>query len=284
MQNIKLVSLNTAANRFAGIDSFFEKMKGKVDIFCLQEVLSTFQNPNYPKTLHRTEPFYRNQNLQINLPIITEILGKENKNDIFEKYMTYFSPHIDFLGTFAPEGNMMAMKYLSDAEGKPHRFDYGSFEIFSGYDRDTNVTLQWMFVGFDSDSIYLPKERSVCILNVHGLWNGQGKGDSDMRMHQSNRIVAALRYLNERFNCEFILAGDFNLAPDTKSVSIIEKFGLRNLITENGISSTRTRHYKKECKYADYMFVSSGITVNQFKVLRNVVSDHAPLYLDFSIL
>ena len=82
---------------------------------------------------------------------------------------------------------------------------------------------------------------------------------------------------NER---NIILAGDFNLNPDTQSIKMIEEFSLKNLIKEFSITDTRTSFYKKENRFADYIFVSPDICVKNFKVLPDEVSDHAPLYLE----
>ena len=57
----------------------------------------------------------------------------------------------------------------------------------------------------------------------------------------------------------------------------------RNLITEFKVTSTRTSLYDKQEPYADYIFVSPNIEVNQFRVLPDEVSDHAALYLDFGL-
>ncbi|MEK7201275.1 MAG: endonuclease/exonuclease/phosphatase family protein, partial [Patescibacteria group bacterium] len=68
-----------------------------------------------------------------------------------------------------------------------------------------------------------------------------------------------------------------------ESVSRIEAAGLRNLIKEYHVTSPRTSHYTKPEKFADYAFVSAEVTVEDFKVLPDEVSDHAPLYLEFSL-
>ena len=77
------------------------------------------------------------------------------------------------------------------------------------------------------------------------------------------------------------MSGDFNLLPDTQSIKKLENFGLRNLVKEYNITSTRTSFYTKSEKFADYAFVSSEIAVKDFKVLPDEVSDHSPLYLEF---
>ena len=56
---------------------------------------------------------------------------------------------------------------------------------------------------------------------------------------------------------------------------------MRNLVKEYEITSTRTSFYKKsEDKHADYIFVSNGIEVKDFRVLPEEVSDHSALYLE----
>ena len=65
---------------------------------------------------------------------------------------------------------------------------------------------------------------------------------------------------------------------------MIEATGMRNLIKEYNITSTRTSFYKKPVRFADFVFVSKDIKVNDFKVLPDEVSDHAPLFLDFEVM
>ncbi len=77
-----------------------------------------------------------------------------------------------------------------------------------------------------------------------------------------------------------ILCGDFNLRPDTKSMSILER-ELKNLIKDYKITSTRSKLYTKEEKYADYILTSHDLKLINFKILDEVVSDHLPLLLEF---
>jgi endonuclease/exonuclease/phosphatase family metal-dependent hydrolase len=71
--------------------------------------------------------------------------------------------------------------------------------------------------------------------------------------------------------------------PDTKSLTKFDELGLSNLIKKHGVTSTRTRHYSKPEKFADYIFVTNDIGVRDFRVLPEEVSDHAPLYVEFNI-
>lgn len=116
----------------------------------------------------------------------------------------------------------------------------------------------------------------LTVVNFHGLWNGKGKTDTEDRMNQSKNILEFIKNLQG----EHVLCGDFNLLPNTKSIAVLENAGLQNLIKRFGITSTRTSHYTKPDKYADYVFVTNEIKVKDFKVLPEEVSDHHALYLE----
>ena len=119
----------------------------------------------------------------------------------------------------------------------------------------------------------------LSVLNFHGLWNGLGKGDSDERIAQSRRILDFLDGRRE----PLVLCGDFNLLPGAESLRMLESAGLRNLVAEFGVTSTRTRFYARLEPFADYVLVSDGIDVRDFRVLPDEVSDHAPLLLEFEM-
>ncbi len=124
------------------------------------------------------------------------------------------------------------------------------------------------------------EDKTLSILNVHGLWTGKGKGDTPERLEQSRRIRAFM----DAVKGPQVLCGDFNLWPDTESVAILEK-GMQNLIKEHGINSTRTSYYKRAAEggsHADYAFISPEIHVSDFKVMPEEVSDHAALQIDIA--
>ncbi|MDQ1281816.1 MAG: hypothetical protein QG630_167 [Patescibacteria group bacterium] len=119
--------------------------------------------------------------------------------------------------------------------------------------------------------------RTINILNVHGLWTGKGKDDSEDRINQSQNIIDFIKTLNG----EVVLCRDFNLNPDTESIKMIEEFGLKNLIRENNITSTRTSYYPKDrdSRFADYTFVSKDVEVKSFEIMPDEVSDHSAMKL-----
>jgi len=120
------------------------------------------------------------------------------------------------------------------------------------------------------------EHESYVIGNVHGLWHPSGKGDIPERLQQSSNIVAAMQRTSAE---KKIIVGDFNVQSQTQSIQLIETAGYRNLITEHGITDTRTVFYHKASRQADYAFVSRAVTVEDFHVDQAPVSDHAALVL-----
>ncbi|MBI4162931.1 MAG: endonuclease/exonuclease/phosphatase family protein [Candidatus Aenigmarchaeota archaeon] len=117
---------------------------------------------------------------------------------------------------------------------------------------------------------------NTTIFNFHGISTWPKTEDSEARIIQSKNIRSVI----DEFKCRKIVCGDFNLAPETKSMDIIEK-GMNNLIKPYGIKSTRSSIFKKEYKFSDYVLTTPDIKVNSFKVPDVVVSDHLPLILEF---
>jgi exonuclease III len=133
-------------------------------------------------------------------------------------------------------------------------------------------TLQW--VQIESNG------RPVTIAQFHGLRTSEGKGDTPARLQQSESVK---KFIEERRKegKEVVLCGDFNMAPDTESMSILEK-GMRNLIKDYGITSTRSELYERANRYSDYILTSPGIKVVKFEAVKEpVISDHLPLYMEF---
>jgi len=120
-------------------------------------------------------------------------------------------------------------------------------------------------------------DKVYSIINFHGVHDGQGKIDNEKRLAQSKAIQDVLKKINGLK----ILCGDFNVIPETQSLSIMAE-GMRNLIKENNITSTRSSLYTKGIKYADYTLVSPDVQVIRFKMLLEEVSDHLAMLLEFA--
>lgn len=242
---MKLITLNLWGGQLRNPLLKFIHHHQDIDIFCLQEVY------------HKARRKITENDSELSLNIFSDL------QKLLPNHYAIFKPAVDNVYGIA----MLLKKnieILSEGEINIHQKKH-----HPGIGENHSRNLQW--VECESD------KQIYSILNVHGLWNGRGKVDTPDRISQSHRI----RHFMDTINTPQIVCGDFNLRPDTESMHIIEK-GMNNLITTHKVRSTRTSYYQKEEKYADYILTSPEIRVNQFAVLNDEVSDHAPLFLDFN--
>ena len=135
-----------------------------------------------------------------------------------------------------------------------------------------------MFINFFVFINFKSELSPYTILNFQGMWHPTIKKiDCPERILQSQKI----RVFMDALPGEKILCGDFNLNPDTESLALLEK-GMRNLVKEYNITTTRSELYPKEQKFADYTLVTPGVDVKSFTVPALTVSDHLPMILEFS--
>jgi len=125
-----------------------------------------------------------------------------------------------------------------------------------------------------------PAGIPLTIAHMHGLRESSGKGDTPARVAQAEALAALIRRVwpgQERL----VVCGDFNVLPDSATFATLDQLGLRDLVTGHGHSDTRTSHYAKPGRYADYLLVTPDVTVKSFDVVaRPEVSDHRALLLD----
>jgi endonuclease/exonuclease/phosphatase family metal-dependent hydrolase len=77
-----------------------------------------------------------------------------------------------------------------------------------------------------------------------------------------------------------IVCGDFNVLPESRLFEALAGLGLKDLVTTRGFHDTRTSHYAKPVRFADYLLVSDEVAVLSFDVVESPeVSDHRPLLL-----
>lgn len=241
---MKIITLNTWSGVVLDpLMNFFQQYQD-VDVFCLQEIYKDAVDKD------DSHPY-----LDMKLDIFQRIESK-----LQDTHIGYFRPaYKDFYGLATFVKKDLAVQ----EEGDVVIYENNNAEQRGRHGRN----LQYVRTKY--------KEQNLLIANVHGLWNGMGKTDTDERISQSQKIK---EFLSKQLE-PIILVGDFNLNPDTKSLAIVSE-GFRDLIREYNITSTRTSLYTKEGKFADYAFVSPNIEVRDFKVLPEEVSDHAALYLE----
>ena len=114
---------------------------------------------------------------------------------------------------------------------------------------------------------------------MHGLRDLRGKGDTPERAGQARRFLNLAEGVTAPGDIR-VLCGDFNVEPDSETLDILRQTGLVELVTSRGFTGTRSSHYPKAGRYADYMLVDPEQAVSGFDVVTDPeVSDHCPLVL-----
>lgn len=262
---MKLVSLNVGIKIDNTKDVIEFVNKQNPDIIALQELMRPLEDSVFE--IFRSESVIKSST-QNKLP--HSFFGPLYAT---RKFTMNGNPHRDF-GGLVEQGNTIISKY--PILRASNEFFYQSYSL------DTDRT---SFVTEDhSRAIQMIEmqinDKNIQILNLHGVYS-KDKKDSERSFDQSKQILK----MAKRKNIPTIIVGDFNLLPSTKSIEMIDK-EFRNLIKEYNIKSTRPdfRDHLDEGNIAiDYVFVSKGIKVNDFKVIDTDISDHLPLVLDFDL-
>jgi endonuclease/exonuclease/phosphatase family metal-dependent hydrolase len=249
---MKLITLNLWGGKLSDkFPDFFEKYKD-VDIFCFQEI--------YKNAGERKE----NEFLSIWDVSDDELNLHESLEKLLPNHTGFFRPHVgDFYGL-----SMFVKKEIPIRE-ENDIWVFGSGE----WDNSGSHSRNLQYIKLLNDG------KEVLVANLHGIWHPKvSKIDILERIEQSNTIK---KFLLD-YEGPKILAGDFNLMPDTQSISILED-GYENLVKKHNITSTRTSFYKKECRFADYVLINDKVKDASFKVLPEEVSDHSALLFEFDI-
>ena len=252
---MRIISLNTWGGR-AGKEKllkFFKTHAHTTDIFCLQEMWSHAHKDLGGRTAGGVTLDY--SKIMVN--------GVREISELLTDFVPFFRPQL--------ADNYGLLMFVRKDHKVIHEGDIFVYRE-KGYVSNDDVGNHARNIQY---ATVILNNRLVTIMNFHGLWNGKGKTDTEDRIQQSKNILEFIEKLDG--NC--VLCGDFNLLPNTESIKLLEAKGLRNLIKEYNISSTRTSFYTKPEKHADYIFVK-GIKVKLFEVLPDEISDHAPLLIE----
>lgn len=256
---MKLITLNIWGGRvFKPLIKFLKNQSKEVDIFCFQEVFHT-----------NTRRKRVSGGARIN--IYNEI--KEALPDFQDFYAPAehgfdYDGRVDFHLTYG-----LAIFVRKSIKVDSHG------DIFVFQERNSVKNGKFENHGRNLEFISFSKNnKKFSVFNLHGFWTPLGKLDVPERLEQSKKVKNFLGKFPDSRN---VLCGDFNLNPDTQSLDILEK-NMKNLVKEYKVTSTRSSFYTKPEKFADYILVSPSVKVNDFKVLQDEVSDHLPLFLDFT--
>lgn len=123
--------------------------------------------------------------------------------------------------------------------------------------------------------------RTISITHMHGLRDLAGKGDTPDRADQARRLLSLSNQVSAPGDIR-ILCGDFNVDRTSETLEMLKATGFTELVTAHGFDGTRSSHYAKPGRFADYMLIDRPDLVTRFEVVRSPeVSDHCPLLLEF---
>jgi endonuclease/exonuclease/phosphatase family metal-dependent hydrolase len=240
---MRIISLNIWVGKLIDpLMAFLAREAPTTDIFCFQEMSSSLENsPEHPDVFAR---------IARALPGFQGFFeGTQEENDVEVG-----------LATFIRKNETV------DKEG----------DFFVYRTRNAMIGKDWRTWGRNAQFLEFPVGgKEYALVNFHGLADGEGREDSDARIEQSHKFKALLKALKGTK----IVCGDFNLTRDTKSLAIIDE-GMKNLIKESGVTSTRSSHFPYPDKFCDYILVDPEVKVKKFEVLFEEVSDHLPLILE----
>ena len=120
---------------------------------------------------------------------------------------------------------------------------------------------------------------TIRICNFHGMSRPVDKSDNPNRILQSEELI---KFYDGK--ASVIIGGDFNIFPTNKSEQMFEEHGYRDLIKDFNIQTTRNQYAwemypNSKQYYSDYVFMSPDLTLKEFTVVDNLVSDHLPLHV-----
>lgn len=262
---MKLISLNTWGGKlFDPLIKFIKKNSRDTDIFCFQEVFDTNSNVKQYQEDTRANLLGELKSVLANFHIFytIAIAGFDER-----------AQRVDF---DLKMGNAIFLKNSLRILDKGELLLCGKKDEIDLKKDFSNLPIYIQYVTF------LLNAKEYTISNLHGTSRPGSKLDTPIRLEQSRKITHLLKNKGSLQ----ILAGDFNLLPETESIKMIEE-NMRNLIKEYEIIRTRSRlnpFFKKQDfqKYADYVFVTKDIKVESFSVPDEIASDHLPMILEFS--
>ena len=243
---IKLVTINVwhGGRLFDNLVAFLKKENP--DIVVMQEVYDG-KNPKLEKRFRTIEVLKKElgfPNLVFSPAFIdTQPIGNiEQGNAVFSKF-PIVNQEVVFFDT--PYG-----KFTSD-----NTEDFGSIPSI----------LQHAIIALNN--------KYLNVFNVHGIWGMNGK-DNPRRLNTSKTIISQIKN-----KTNVILAGDFNVGFNAKTIKNIENF-LMNVFKDE-LKTTFNMKQKRKGEYAtavvDMVFVSRNIEVADHYCPQADISDHLPL-------
>lgn len=244
---MKLIQLNTWEGRLGrNLYKFIERQQA--DILMLQEVLSSPEG----KTYYFDELQTIKEKSQLAYDFFSPLTG-----NVHQGKQTYF-------------GNAIVSR-----DGFESTYQEDTLESYKeNWDAETDTDDIKLF----QHAVINPAPgKFLNLVNYHGHNSHGQKQGNELTAKHCQQIADYIGTLAG----PVILAGDFNLAPDSESLKPLNTM-LKNLCIENAIQTTRNPLANSDI-VVDYIWVSHDMTVQHFEVLPDMVSDHAALLLEFEV-
>jgi endonuclease/exonuclease/phosphatase family metal-dependent hydrolase len=264
---MKIVSLNVFGGTvFEPLMGFVERQALDTDVFCFQEVMDD----------RRGLPGATSQGFRMNL--LQELSSR------LADFSVYFAPMRDLPDVAADDCPFVRNGLATFVRKGIDVAAHGGFSLCDALLGDDPIGQNALFVTLDA------QKKPLTICNVHGISDPGDKLDTPVRLAQSKSVLQFLATVSG----EKMVMGDFNLLPETESVKMFERAGFSNLIQDYGIQTTRGAHHKilhpefgrppmMFQEFADFTFVSSGVSVRSFAVPDLPLSDHLPMIIECSL-
>lgn len=259
---MKLICLNLWGGTLLEKTLEFIKVNSlDTDIFCFQEIYTSPENKKTPS------------DYQSNL--------LEKISEVLPNFDHHFSPQFHDRDFHFPVDYKLSQGIVIFWKKSLNAIDKGEIFVYSEENKYSNVPGKNQII--PPRNLQYVEFDNLIVSNIHGYWAPLPKYDTPERIKQSELII---NFLN-KYEKSKIIAGDFNLRIDTESISMIENAGFNNLVKESNAKTTRSSLYdiqwRKNDKFADYIFTSNDLKVSNFKVMDDEISDHLPLLVEFDV-
>ena len=229
------------------------------DFICLQEVIRHFEKTTFPKYRSKAE--------------IDKILADRYPYRFFgpqwisRKILARGKLHRDY-GGLIEQGNYILSKYPIVSARNEHYFKHYSLEIdhtnFTNIDHPRSVAIVKIKYG----------QKSLTIANIHGTYS-TNKVDTPRSLKQSQYLIN----LKKQIKGPFILAGDFNVIPQTESIKMLNRY-YSNMTKKFKITTTLPG---KKIMAIDNFFINHKIKPIALQTYQTTISDHLPLVFEFNL-
>ena len=264
---MKLLSLNVAMFEDNSEALFDFIQKQNADILCLQEVTRRLDTQAYPQYVSIDAIDKASESLRDAFFGPTWVLSFFEKNNFHGKEHFYFD-----VGGKVEFGNYVKSRYkILTAKNVFVENDFTYVTDWSNWPHEDQRAVEVVDCNVNG--------KKLRILNYHGIWS-QNKVGNEKTLKACKKIAKLASEVDAAIIC-----GDFNLFPDTESIAVLNK-NFISLVDTFKINTTRPSTNElndKKRNIVDYIFVTEAVTVKNFSVINENVSDHLPLVLEFNI-